>query len=94
MDAVDEGGGEVGLRVGGGRGEGEEEGVEGGDAGLVVAGVTTSRAVSVVICGNTSWAASVSPVQWDTGCSGAYGRKPPGRNFTPQTRPRPVSFLV
>lgn len=59
------------------------------------AGVTTAWAVYPVACGNTSSAGSARPVHRDTGAAGAYGRrKPPGRNFTPQTRPRPVSFRV
>lgn len=34
------------------------------------------------------------PVQCDTGTAGAKGRKPPGRNWMPQTRPVASSFCV
>lgn len=44
--------------------------------------------------GNTSASGTRRPVHSDTGHAGAKGRKPPGRNCTPQTRPASDSFCV
>lgn len=44
--------------------------------------------------GNTVWSGIRSPVSDVRARPGAKGRKPPGRNWIPHTRPRPSSFCV
>ncbi len=47
-----------------------------------------------MVPGKTSGSGTRRPVQAETGHAGAKGRKPPGRNCTPQTRPAPSSRFV
>lgn len=84
----------MGGRVGGGA-VGEEEGVECRHARVVGGGERTADSGSSSSrSGKTSARGTRRPVQFDTGHAGAKGRKPPGRNCTPQTRPASVSFWV